>query len=91
MNKNQVSSGVSNSWPSSYKIANFEINYDTSLYFVHRQTYDVLSLISDLGGLLFGLYWIGWFVIGWYSYIGRSKFYISRLFYLENQDEPVKN
>lgn len=56
------------------------------MYQVVRVNYDVLHLVSDIGGLLQGLQWIGMVLVGWISLRNKEMFIASELYTLTNSD-----
>ena len=75
-----------------FKFSSFEVNLDQRVRVINRQTYDVLSWLGDLGGLIDALYYIIYFLLSPYtSYRLKSKI-LRGLFRMqphqENDDPP---
>ena len=57
-----------------FKFSSFEVNLDLRVRIINRQTYDVLSWLGDLGGLIDALYYTIYFLLSPYtSYRLKSK------------------
>ena len=57
-----------------------EINLNLQEKIITRQTYDVLSLVGDVGGLVDGLLYVGAFLMWPYSTYKLRAYLLSSLF-----------
>jgi len=48
-----------------YKVLGMHIKRDFDMYIIHRNTYDLLSFLGDIGGLIDILRIFGFILVGW--------------------------
>jgi len=66
-------------WPTKYKFISIAILVKSDYLVIERKTYDILNLISDLGGLFGILTTFGSFLVQWYSKFNLENFMLSKL------------
>jgi hypothetical protein len=54
-------------FPTKYKFTGMEILLDFNVKMIQRSSYDILSLLGDIGGLLGTLQYIGFLLTSWFT------------------------
>jgi hypothetical protein len=67
-------------WPSNYKVLDLKINLDFNEMLYERETYDILQLLGDVGGLQTALFIIVQVSFSWYSSFTKAGFIMENLF-----------
>jgi hypothetical protein len=84
-----VDQQTATSWqnfPTKYKFIGVQINPSFDLAVYSRQTYDILKLIGDVGGLASGMISLFFFFATTYSKLNATAFVLHKLF-LTSSDE----
>lgn len=58
---------------------------------IHRETYDLLEYLGDVGGLMGLLCSIGMWMVGWFSTFMAKGYFISKLYYQDNSSMSQTN
>jgi len=82
----------SNIWPTKYKFIGIEVLFTQDLLKIDRSTYDLLNFFSDVGGLDFTLYIMGYLIMNSYAVFNSYSYLMTLLFLQSNNGyQAVRN